>query len=45
MLTGIVENEELPLAFIVCVEDGGYGRTTCIPIIARVLEEAKKTLN
>ena len=45
MLAGIVENEELPLAFIVCVEDGGYGRTTCIPIIARVLEEAQKTLN
>ena len=37
MLTGFVENTEYPLAFIVCVEDAGYGRTVCIPIISKVL--------
>jgi len=37
MLAGIVNNEELPLAFIVCVEDAGYGKTVCIPIISKVL--------
>lgn len=37
MLAGFVENEEYPLAFIVCVEDAGYGKTVCVPIISRIL--------
>lgn len=45
MFTGFVTDEEYPLAFIVCVEDGGYGRTTCIPIIAPVLQQCKKVLD
>lgn len=36
--TGFVTDEEYPLAFVVFVEDGGYGRWTCIPIISAVLE-------
>jgi len=44
MLAGFVENEELPLAFIVCVEDAGYGRTVCIPIAAKVLMVAQKVV-
>ena len=44
MLAGIVEDEEFPLAFIVCVENGGYGRRVCVPIAAKVLEEARKVL-
>ncbi len=44
MLAGFVEDDNLPLAFIVCVEDAGYGRTVCIPIISRVLEVAKQAL-
>ena len=44
MLTGFVENEDLPLAFIVCVEDAGYGKTVCIPIASKVLEAAKEVL-
>lgn len=42
--TGFVLDEEYPLAFIVCVEEGGYGRPTCIPIIAKVLEACKKAM-
>lgn len=38
MLAGIVEDAAYPLAFIVCVEDAGYGKTVCIPIVSRVLE-------
>lgn len=44
MLAGFVENEELPLAFIVCVEDAGYGKTVCIPIAARILAVAQQVL-
>ncbi len=41
MLVGFTEDEAYPYAFIVCVEDGGYGSTVCIPIIAKVLEACK----
>lgn len=36
--TGFVTDEAYPLAFVVFVEDGGYGRHVCIPIISRILE-------
>ena len=45
MLAGFVEDEEMPLAFVVCVEDAGYGKTVCIPIAAKVLEVAKQVLS
>lgn len=38
MLAGFVDDEKLPLAFVVCVEDAGYGKTVCIPIISKVLK-------
>jgi hypothetical protein len=38
MFTGFVDDADLPLAFIVCIEDGGYGRKVCIPVISKVLE-------
>jgi peptidoglycan glycosyltransferase len=38
MFTGFLDDEQLPLAFIVCIEDGGYGRKVAIPVIAQVLE-------
>ena len=44
MLAGIAQNETLPLAFIVCVEDAGYGKTVCVPIAAKVLEAAREAL-
>lgn len=36
--TGFVTDEAYPLAFVVFIEDGGYGRYVCIPIISRILE-------
>jgi len=41
MLAGFVADEEYPLAFIVCVEDGGYGKDVCIPIASIVLSACK----
>ena len=37
MLSGFVMDREYPLAFIVCVEDGGYGAQVCMPIASDVL--------
>jgi hypothetical protein len=45
MFTGFVTDEAYPLAFIVCVENGGYGRSTCIPIIAHVLQQCKLVMD
>lgn len=45
MFTGFVMDAEYPLAFIVCVENGGYGRTTCIPILRAVLQECIAVLD
>jgi len=45
MLAGFVTDPQYPLAFIVAVEDGGYGSTTCIPIISEVLSECKAVLD
>ena len=45
MLAGFVLDEEYPLAFIVCVEDGGYGAQVCLPIASRVLSVCVETLD
>lgn len=37
MLAGFVADGNYPLAFIVCVEDGGYGAKVCLPIASQVL--------
>lgn len=44
MLSGFVEDDDLTLAFIVCVEDAGYGRAVCVPIISKVLAAAGQAL-
>ena len=44
MLSGFTTDEENPFAFIVCVEDGGYGASTCIPIATQVLEACKQAI-
>ncbi len=44
MFTGFIDSEELPLAFIVCAEDAGYGKTVCVPIASKVLSAAKQIL-
>ena len=45
MFAGFVADEEYPLAFIVVVENGGYGASTCVPILSRVLAECKDILD
>ncbi len=42
MLAGFVQNPEYPLAFVVCVEDGGYGSTVCLPIASQVLAACRE---
>ena len=44
MLAGFVADPEMPLAFMVCVEDAGYGKTVCVPIASQVLDVATKSL-
>ena len=44
MFTGFLTDENLPLAFIVTVEDGGYGRPVCMPIIAKILAACQQYL-
>jgi len=45
MFTGFVTDEEYPLAFIVVVENGGYGSSTCVPILSKVLAACKEELD
>ena len=45
MLAGFVDDEKYPLAFMVCVEDAGYGKTVCIPIISKVLSAVQQSVN
>lgn len=44
MLAGFVMDSEYPLAFIVCVEDGGYGAQVCMPIASKVLTACAETM-
>lgn len=45
MFAGFLMDEEYPLAFMVAVEDGGYGRHVCIPILTPVLEACMELLD
>ena len=45
MFAGFVADEEYPLAFIVVVENGGYGASTCVPILSKVLASCKSVLD
>ena len=45
MLAGFVADTEYPLAFIVAVEDAGYGREVCIPVISEVLQACKTVMD
>lgn len=45
MLAGFVTDEEYPLAFVVCVENAGYGKTVCIPIASKVLSACKEQMD
>ena len=45
VFTGFVADDKYPLAFIAIVEDGGYGRTICIPMISKVLSACKEMID
>ena len=45
MFTGFVADEDYPLAFIVVVQEGGYGSRTCIPIITEILNACVEVLD
>ena len=45
MFAGFVDSEEYPLAFMVVVENGGYGSHTCVPILSKVLGVCKAVLD
>ena len=45
LLAGFVLEKAYPLAFIVTVEEGGYGRATCIPIISKVLSACRTEMD
>ena len=44
MLAGFVEDENYPLAFIACVEDAGYGKAVCVPIVSKVLAAVQENV-
>ena len=45
LFAGFVADEEYPLAFIVVVENGGYGSSTCVPILSKVLAACKAEMD
>lgn len=45
MFAGFVMDEQYPLAFMVVVENGGYGSATCVPILSKVLAACKAELD
>lgn len=45
MFAGFVADEAYPFAFIVVVENGGYGSSTCVPILTKVLAECRAVMD
>ena len=45
MFAGFLAEENYPLAFMVVVENGGYGASACVPVISEVLAECKAVLD
>ena len=45
MLAGFVADGNYPLAFIVCVEDGGYGAEVCLPIASSVISACVEAID
>ena len=45
VFTGFLTDEEYPLAFIAVVEDAGYGRQICVPILSKVLAVCKEVMD
>lgn len=45
MFAGFVADEDYPLAFIVAIEEGGYGASTCMPVISKVLQACVEAMD
>lgn len=45
MFAGFTMDEQYPLAFVIVVENGGYGAYTCVPILSAVLAECRASMN
>ena len=45
MFAGFVLDEAYPLAFIAVVENGGYGSSTCVPVLSKVLKACKEVMD
>lgn len=45
MITGFVADDNYPFAFIICVEDAGYGSSVCIPMLSEVLAACKNSVD
>ena len=45
MFAGFVSDEQYPLAFIAAVEDAGYGKQVCVPILSKVLSACRDVLD
>ena len=45
LFAGFADDERYPLAFVCVVENGGYGATTCIPILSNVLWECMAVMD
>ncbi|MBR4291938.1 MAG: penicillin-binding protein [Oscillospiraceae bacterium] len=45
MFTGFVLDDKYPLAFICVVENGGYGSSTCVPVLSKVLSACKEVID
>jgi peptidoglycan glycosyltransferase len=45
MFAGFVDSDKYPLAFIVVVENGGYGSHTCVPILSKVLASCVEVMD
>ena len=45
LFAGFADDERYPLAFVCIVENGGYGATTCIPILSSVLWECMAVMD
>lgn len=41
MMAGFIADDRYPFAFLVTIEEGGYGGSTCVPIVAEVLAACK----
>ena len=45
MFAGFVADEQYPLAFVVVVENGGYGSSACVPVLSKVLAACKTVMD